>query len=88
MVCHHFLPARRQAVALAKRDGGRVAGTAVKRFVQAVVELAYARDRIDRGFGDARLFALQHDEVARMAAARMEAGPALYRLGGYRPPSG
>ncbi|HPZ94036.1 MAG TPA: PrsW family intramembrane metalloprotease [Mycobacterium sp.] len=82
------LPARRQAVALAKRDGGRVAGTAVKRFVQAVVELAYARDRIDRGFGDARLFALQHDEVARMAAARMEAGPALYRLGGYRPPSG
>lgn len=75
---------RKQAVAFASRTGGRRAGSAVRRFVQAVVELAYARDRIDRGFGDARLFALQQEEVARIAAARLEAGPALAQLGGYR----
>lgn len=78
---------RKQAVALARRSGGRAAGSAVKRFIQGVVELAYARDRIDRGFGDARLLALQHEEVARIVAARIEAGPALHRLGGY-PSSG
>ncbi len=76
---------RKQAVAFASRNGGRPAGSAVKRFVQAVVELAYARDRIDRGFGDARLFALQHEEALRVSAARLEAGPALARLGGHRP---
>lgn len=76
---------RKQAVAFAARAGGRPAGSAVKRFVQAVVELAYARDRIDRGFGDDRLFALQHEEAYRVAAARREAGPALAQLGGYRP---
>ncbi len=77
---------RKQAVAVARRTGGRRAGVAVKRFVQAVVELAYARDRIDRGFGDARLFALQQEEIARMSAARVEAGPALHQLGGYPSP--
>lgn len=77
---------RKQAVAVATRTGGRRAGMAVKRFVQAVVELAYARDRIDRGFGDARLLALQHEEIARISAARVEAGPALHQLSGYRHP--
>ncbi|MCB0926246.1 MAG: PrsW family intramembrane metalloprotease [Mycobacterium sp.] len=80
------LRTRRQAVSMARLNDGRRAGAAVKRFVQGVVELAYARDRIDRGFGDARLVALQHEEVARIAAARLEAGPALYRLAGYPPP--
>ncbi len=75
---------RKQAVAFAARFGGRPAGAAVKRFVQGVVELAYARDRIDRGFGDARLLALQHEETLRVAAARREAGPVLAQLGGYR----
>lgn len=77
---------RKQAVAFAARNGGRPARAAVKRFVQGVVELAYARDRIDRGFGDERLFALQHEETLRVAAARLEAGPVLGQLGGYRPP--
>ena len=71
------IEARKQAVALAAHRGGRPAGVAVRRFVCGVVELAYARDRIDRGFGDARLFALQHEEVLRVVAARMAAGPGL-----------
>ena len=62
------LPARKLAVATARRHGGRPAGSAVKRFVQQVIELAYVRDRIDRGFGDERVFALQNEEAHRVAA--------------------
>ena len=80
------IPARKLAVAAARRHGGRPAGSAVKRFVQQVIELAYVRDRIDRGFGDPRVFALQNEEAYRVAAYRAAAGPALYQLGGYRFP--
>ena len=80
------IPARKLAVAAARRHGGRPAGSAVKRFVQQVIELAYVRDRIDRGFGDPRVFALQNEEAHRVAAYRAAAGPALYQLGGYRFP--
>jgi len=80
------LGTRKMAVRSAIRDGGRPAGSAVKRFVQQVVELAYVRDRIDRGFGDERVFALQHEEAHRVVAARHTAGPALHRLGGTRFP--
>ena len=52
----------------------------------AVVELAYVRDRIDRGFGDDRVFALQNEEAHRLVAARADAGPALHLLNGYRFP--
>jgi len=51
-----------------------------------VVELAYVRDRIDRGFGDERVFALQNEEWHGAVAARAAAGPALARLGGFRSP--
>ena len=44
------------------------------------------RDRIDRGFGDARVLALQQLEVDGVVAARAAAGPALHWLNGYRPP--
>ena len=77
---------RKAAVQTALQFGGRPAGTAVKRFALQVVELAYVRDRIDRGFGDERVFALQHEEAYRVMAARAAAGPALYQLGGYRLP--
>jgi hypothetical protein len=50
-----------------------------------VVELAFVRDRIDRGFGDQRVFALQQEEVNSVAAART-AAPALQALAGYRSP--
>lgn len=78
------MPTRKAAVSAAARFGGRPAGSAVKRFALQVVELAYVRDRIDRGFGDERVFALQNDEVGRVAAARAAAGPALAQLAAYR----
>lgn len=43
---------RKQAVAEAARFGGKPAATSVRRFAQQVTELAFVRDRIDRGFGD------------------------------------
>lgn len=80
------LRARKLAVGAAVRHGGRPAGSAVKRFALQTVELAYVRDRIDRGFGDRRLFALQQDEAYRVAASRAAAGPVLAQLSGYRFP--
>ena len=74
------LRARKSAVRNARQFGGRPAASAVKRFVTQVVELAYVRDRIDRGFGDERVFALQNEEVHGLMAARAAAGPALHRL--------
>jgi RsiW-degrading membrane proteinase PrsW (M82 family) len=78
------LRSRKTAVDTALRFGGRPAGSAVKRFALQVVELAYVRDRIDRGFGDERVFALQNDEANRVIAARVAAGPALAQLAAYR----
>ena len=79
------LPARKAAVRNARQFGGRPAASSVKRFVTQVVELAYVRDRIDRGFGDERVFALQNEEVHGVMAARAAAAPALHRLHGYAP---
>lgn len=77
---------RKHAVAAASGFGGRTAGRGVKKFAIQVVELAFVRDRIERGFGDARVFALQQMEVDGVVAARVAAGPALHWLNGYRPP--
>ncbi|GAA2802978.1 PrsW family intramembrane metalloprotease [Mycolicibacterium pallens] len=77
---------RKEVVAAANRFGGRAARRGVKKFAIQVVELAFVRDRIDRGFGDARVFALQQIEVDGVVAARAEAGAALHWLNGYRPP--
>lgn len=78
------MPTRKAAVSAAARFGGRRAGAAVKAFAVQVVELAYVRDRIDRGFGDDRVFALHNDEVQRVLASRAAAGPALAQLSAYR----
>jgi protease PrsW len=77
---------RKQVVAAATGYGGRPAGREVKKFAMQVVELAFVRDRIDRGFGDARVFALQQLEVDGIVATRAAAGPALHWLNGYRTP--
>ncbi len=76
---------RKQAVVAATRFGGRPAGSGIKRFAVQVVELAFVRDRIERGFGDARVLALQQEEVDGVVAARAAAGPVLYWLNGFRP---
>lgn len=76
---------RKQAVAAATRFGGRAAGGGVKKFAVQVVELAFVRDRIDRGFGDARVSALLQEEVDGVVAARTAAGPVLHWLNGFRP---
>jgi RsiW-degrading membrane proteinase PrsW (M82 family) len=79
---------RKEAVAVATRSGGRSGGRGVKKFAIQVVELAFVRDRIERGFIDARVLALQQMEVDGIVAARAAAGPALHWLNGYRPPPG
>ena len=76
---------RKLAIAAASRTGGKPAGKAVKVFAAQVVELAFVRDRIDRGFGDDRVYAMQTDEANRVHAARMET-PALQGLVGFQAP--
>ena len=76
---------RKLAIDQATRLGGRPAGKSVKKFAAQVVELAFVRDRIDRGFGDARVHALQQDEVNGVAASRATT-PMLQTLAGYRGP--
>jgi RsiW-degrading membrane proteinase PrsW (M82 family) len=76
---------RKAAFNEATTFGGKPARKAVKNFASQVVELAFVRDRIDRGFGDQRVFALQQEEVNGVAAAR-SAAPALQGMAGYRAP--
>jgi RsiW-degrading membrane proteinase PrsW (M82 family) len=76
---------RKQAIGAAKGLGGKPATKAVKKFAGQVVELAFVRDRIDRGFGDPRVSALLQEEVDEVAAARA-AAPTLQGLAGYRAP--
>jgi protease PrsW len=76
---------RRLAIREATRVGGRPAGEGVAKFAAAVVELAFVRDRIDRGFGDQRVFALQNENVQDVVAAR-SAAPILQWLVAYRAP--
>lgn len=77
------LRSRRDAISVATRAGGRPAGKAVAEFAAAVVELAFVRDRIDRGFGDRRVYALLQEEVNAVAHAR-HAAPILGWLVNYR----
>jgi RsiW-degrading membrane proteinase PrsW (M82 family) len=77
---------RKAAIGQAARFGGKPAARAVKDFADQVVELAFVRDRIDRGFGDQRVFALQNEEAYALYGARA-AAPALQSLAGYRTPN-
>ena len=79
------LRSRKSAIRTAKQFGGKPAAKSVKNFAAQVVERAFVRDRIDRGFGDQRVYALQQEEVNEVAAARA-AAPALHQLAAYRAP--
>jgi hypothetical protein len=79
------LATRKAALAQAARAGGKPARRAVGDFAAQVVELAFVRDRIDRGFGDERVFALQTEEAYRVHHARA-AAPTLQWLANYRAP--
>jgi hypothetical protein len=79
------LATRKHALGAAAQAGGRPAHKAVKSFAAQVVELAFVRDRIERGFGDERVYALQTEEAYGVYAARC-AAPALQWLAGYRAP--
>jgi hypothetical protein len=74
---------RKLAVAEATRFGGKRAGASVKKFAEQVVELAFVRDRIDRGFGDPRVTALLHEETFALYAVRA-ATPALQQMAWLR----
>ena len=76
---------RKRVIGEAARVGGRPAGKEINNFAAQVVELAFVRDRIDRGFGDQRVFALQNEEAYGVMAARA-AAPILQRMAGYRSP--
>ena len=79
------LRTRKAAIGEASRLAGRSQAKGVKNFAAQVVELAYVRDRIDRGFGDQRVYALQNEEAYWVHAARA-AAPTLQPLAGYRAP--
>jgi protease PrsW len=74
---------RKRALVEANRLGGRSARKAIRNFAAQVVELAFVRDRIDRGFGDERVYALQTEEAYRVHAARA-AAPTLQWLANHR----
>lgn len=77
--------ARKHALREARRIGGKPAARSVKKFAAQVVKLAFVRDRIDRGFGDPEVFALQHEDAHGVLAARA-AAPVLQVMAGYRSP--
>ena len=76
---------RKQAIGQAAQLGGKPASKGVKNFAAQVVELAFVRDRIDRGFGDQRVAALLNEDAQGVYAARA-AAPVLQGLAGYRAP--
>ncbi|WP_193047552.1 PrsW family intramembrane metalloprotease [Mycolicibacterium baixiangningiae] len=77
------LGTRKQAIAEANRFGGKQAAASVKKFAHQVVELAFVRDRIDRGFGNPRVVGLLNEETYALYAARA-ASPALHQMAAYR----
>ena len=79
------LKARKVALGEVTRVAGKPEAKAVKNFAHQVVELAFVRDRIDRGFTDQRVIALQNEEAYWVLAARAQA-PALQTLAAYRAP--
>ena len=76
---------RKQAIAAAQGFGGKPAARAAKQFAAQVVELAFVKDRIDRGFADARVTALFDEETQALRAMRATYDPTLRALDRYRP---
>jgi len=78
---------RKLAIAAARHTDGKAAAAVVRLFGAQVVELAFVRDRIDRGFGDARVHALYDEETQLLRAVRAAAAPTLQRLATYQLPA-
>ncbi|BBY29850.1 PrsW family intramembrane metalloprotease [Mycolicibacterium sediminis] len=76
---------RKLAITEVRTHHGKPAAKQVKAFAAQVVELAFVRDRIDRGFGDDRVQALLTEEAYWVHAARAGA-PTLQWLATYRIP--
>ncbi|MUL63539.1 hypothetical protein BOO86_03615 [Mycobacterium sp. CBMA 234] len=74
---------RKAAIAAANQIGGAAAGKSVKAFAVQVVELAFVRDRIDRGLADERTYQLHAEEAYWLTATRAQA-PVLQWLATYR----
>lgn len=79
------IQARKSAIAEVTRFAGKPAAKGVKDFAAQVIELAFVRDRVDRGFGDARVYALLNEETYAVYAARA-AAPVLQAVAAYRSP--
>lgn len=77
------LRTRKAAIAAAKQMGGASAAKSVKEFAVQVVELAFVRDRIDNGLGDAQTLQLHAEEAYWLNATRA-AAPVLGWLANYR----
>lgn len=77
---------RKAAIDHARRLGGKPAGKEVKGFAAHVIELAFVKERIDRGFGDPRVYAIFDEETQALRAARARYEPTLRTLAGYRIP--
>ena len=76
---------RKLAIAQAKLIGGGPASKTFRVFAAAVVELAFVRDRIDRGFGSDKVYAQQQDAAQAVVFARHEA-PVLIQMQQFRLP--
>lgn len=76
---------RKLAIAQAKLIGGPAAGKTFRVFAAAVVELAFVRDRIDRGFGSDKVYAQQQEAAQAVVFARHEA-PVLIQMQQFRLP--
>ena len=77
---------RKRALATAQNFGGKAGRRSAKQFAAQVVELAFVKDRIDRGFGDPRVYALFDEDTQALRAARVAYEPILRTLAGYRVP--
>lgn len=78
------LATRKQAIAAAQGFGGKNAARATKRFAAQVVDLAFVKDRIDRGFGNPEVDALFNEETQTLRTTRAAYDATLRALAGYR----
>ncbi len=77
---------RRRRRLAAKRAGGKPAVKQVQRFTDAVTELAFLQDRIDRGLGTPKTAQLHQELMQAVSAERLVAAPHLNQITAPRPP--
>ncbi|MGI8666052.1 MAG: PrsW family intramembrane metalloprotease [Jatrophihabitans sp.] len=71
------LAARRRWLRQVRQRSGAAGARALHRFQQAATELAFLRDRVERGVGPADAYVLHDELVWRLAAGRADAQAAL-----------